>query len=383
MSEPAEKFRVFRLGDPSTPPRRVTDLRDGALRFEGPRSVRAAWRLLIDALPPRCKGDVLVARDPAGVLALAARALWADVGVSSHQFDAWEAGIAERALEVNDVGDVELALVPDLPTGPFALVAIPFPARAEALLGRELIEQAHDALEEGGRFLASTDGSPKWLRKVVKEVFGRADLQTSRKDGAVVVARRVRPDARRRDHDHVISVPRGERMLSLRTRPGVFSPGRLDGGAKALLSGFAAERGERVLDIGCGIGVLGLAAALDAGPDGVVLLDSSARAVATARENAIANDLESVDVCLRADLEDIPGGPFDRVVANPPYYSEGRIADAFARAAARELADHGVLHMVAKAVSMHREILGRSFARVDVKMIRDYGIFTARSPRRP
>ena len=232
--------------------------------------------------------------------------------------------------------------------------------------------------------LASTDGPPKWLRKVVKEIFGKADLQVSGKGlagrGAVVTARRSREAPSRRDHDHVIQVPRGNRMLQLLTRPGVFSPGRLDGGARALLTSFTADEGERVLDLGCGIGVLGLAAAAD-GAASAVLVDSSARAVDTSIRNANSNDLAAVEVVLRSDLEDIPGGPFDRVLANPPYFSNGRIADAFARTGAARMADGGVLHMVAKAVPMHREILERHFRRVEVGSVGDYGVFTASGPR--
>lgn len=381
MSDSRGLQRTFRLGDPG-PSARVTVLRDGALRFEGRRGVRPAWKVLIEALPPRARGEVLVARDPAGVLTLAATALWPDVRVTTHQMDAWDARIAARSLDANEVPTDGLVLAGDLPPGPFSLVAIPFPARAEALAGRELIEAAHDALSVGGRLLASTDGSPRWLRKVVKEVFGKSDLQVTGDSGSVVTARRTREDPRRRDHDHVIKVGRGDRELALLTRPGVFSPGRLDGGARALLSAFAAKPGERVLDIGCGIGVLGLAAAVDSGPKGVVLVDSNARATETARRNADTNGLGAVEVVIRADLEDLPGAPFDRVVANPPYYAEGRIADAFARTAATTLTPDGTLHMVAKAIPMHGEILDRWFDDVEVDEVRGYGVFHARRPRR-
>ena len=108
---------------------------------------------------------------------------------------------------------------------------------------------------------------------------------------------------------------------------------------------------------------------------------ASARAVDTSIRNANSNDLAAVEVVLRSDLEDIPGGPFDRVLANPPYFSNGRIADAFARTGAARMADGGVLHMVAKAVPMHREILERHFRRVEVGSVGDYGVFTASGPR--
>ena len=337
---------------------------------------------LVEQLPKRAPETVLVARDPGGVVALAACATWPDAKIVTHYLDAFEARGATRTFHRNDVTGIEVALTPDLPGGPFDLVAIGLPARGEALLGRELLEQAHDALRPDGRLLASTDGGTTWLRKVVKEVFGRADLQGRAKIGGLVTTRRTRSDARRRDHDHVVEVTRGERTLALKTRPGVFSPGRLDIGTRALLESFTAPPGARVLDLGCGIGALGLCAAVDAGPDGVVMVDSSARAVAVAEENALVNGLDAARCVLRADLEDLPGGPFDVVLANPPYFSHGRIADVFCATSARELAGDGVLRLVAKAVPLHGEILERHFRDVRVTKVRDYGIFEARSPDR-
>ena len=371
--------RIIQLGDASYGGP-VTRLRDGAIGVAGRRPVAAAYRQLVDALPPREAGPVLVARDPAGVLAIAARWLWPEAPVMVHHLDAWEARVASRNMARNGVDDVPVALTADIPPGPFRLVATPFPARAESLYGRELIERAHDALVDKGRLIASTDGSPSWLRRVVKEVFGRADLQSSSRSGAVVTARRTRSEQRTRDHDHVIRISRGDRELEILTRSGVFSPGRLDSGTKALLAAFVAAPGESVLDLGCGAGALGLAAAVDAGPAGVVMVDSNARAVAVATANAERNGLGSATVLLRADLEDLPGG-FHRALANPPYFSHGRIAASFARAAASALRPDGVLQMVAKATDLHRDVLNSFFDEISVETVGDYSVLHARRAR--
>ena len=83
---------------------------------------------------------------------------------------------------------------------------------------------------------------------------------------------------------------------------------------------------------------------------------------------------------MRADLEDLPGS-FDRAVANPPYFSHGRIASAFARAAASALHPDGVLHMVAKAISLHRNVLQSSFRDVETQESGEYAVFHARDAR--
>lgn len=82
----------------------------------------------------------------------------------------------------------------------------------------------------------------------------------------------------------------------------------------ALLAGVAAPR---VVDVGTGSGAIALSLASELPNAHVVATDTSAPALALARENAAANGLqvELVETDLLAGLT----GPFDLVVSNPPY----------------------------------------------------------------
>ncbi len=359
-----------------------TVLRGGRLVVQARKPVPDVQALLIEGLPEKAPGTAVFVRDDDGVVALAAQRLWPGAALTAVFMDAWVARAAGANLVANEASDLEIRVLSDLPAGPFDVAAICLPAGEEALRGREDLEEAHDALAPGGRLVAATDGTHHWLAKVVKEVFGNADLaRLEKKRGAVVIARRERAAPRRKDHGHEYRFERGGRELVIRTRPGVFSHGRMDPGSKALLQSFRAAPGERVLDLGCGAGVLGLAAAVEAGPERVVLVDANARAVALAEENARRNDLAGVTVVLRADLEDLPGGPFDLVLANPPYFSQGRIAESFAARAAALLEARGRLVLVAKAIDFHRPILQQRFGSVRIDHVDGYGIFTCAKPR--
>ncbi len=89
----------------------------------------------------------------------------------------------------------------------------------------------------------------------------------------------------------------------------------------ALLAGVDAPR---VLDIGTGSGAIALSLANELPNAQVTATDTSADALALARENAAANGLqvELVETDLLAGLT----GPFDLVVSNPPYVGASELA---------------------------------------------------------
>lgn len=88
----------------------------------------------------------------------------------------------------------------------------------------------------------------------------------------------------------------------------------------AFLHGDVA--GVRVVDLGCGTGILALGAALLGGV--VTGVDSDKRALAIARRNAKALD---VDVVWRARSIESFEGSFDTVVMNPPFGAQKRRSD--------------------------------------------------------
>lgn len=79
----------------------------------------------------------------------------------------------------------------------------------------------------------------------------------------------------------------------------------------------------RLLDVGCGTGVLGLTLAAERPYSRVVLTDVSPDAASLARENADKLKLAERVEIVTGDLVDAIQGPFDAVVSNLPYVPEG------------------------------------------------------------
>jgi len=87
----------------------------------------------------------------------------------------------------------------------------------------------------------------------------------------------------------------------------------------------------RILDVGCGSGVLGLTLAAERPTSHVTLADISPDALSLTRENAAKLGLENISIC-ESDLFSKITGSFDLIVANLPYVPEGE-----AKEMAREL----------------------------------------------
>jgi tRNA1Val (adenine37-N6)-methyltransferase len=100
------------------------------------------------------------------------------------------------------------------------------------------------------------------------------------------------------------------------------------------------EPDDRILDAGCGVGVVGLALARCRGARDVVGVELQPELAALARANVVANAASAWMSAMEADLRQLPpslGNRFDVVCANPPFYEEGagRLSPDPGKAAAR------------------------------------------------
>jgi 16S rRNA G1207 methylase RsmC len=107
------------------------------------------------------------------------------------------------------------------------------------------------------------------------------------------------------------------RELSLTSGSGVFAQGRLDIGTSILFRETDPPGPGRVLDLGCGYGVIGLAIAATVPGATVTGVDVNERAVLLANENAAA--LGVADRFTATTPDGVPGeAAFDEIWSNPP-----------------------------------------------------------------
>ncbi|MFJ4963247.1 methyltransferase [Streptomyces sp. NPDC088729] len=149
---------------------------------------------------------------------------------------------------------------------------------------------------------------------------------------------------------------------------GIFCAERLDIGTRFFLGHLPARTGaDRVVDLGCGNGVLGLAAALGNPQAHLTFTDESYAAVASAEETfrASAPDGARADFLVGDGIADLAPGSADLVLNNPPFHSHQATTDATARTmflgARAALRQGGELWVVGNRHLAHHTRLRRIF----------------------
>ncbi|MGH4035604.1 methyltransferase [Actinomycetota bacterium Odt1-20B] len=154
---------------------------------------------------------------------------------------------------------------------------------------------------------------------------------------------------------------------------GIFCAERLDIGTRFLLRHFPRiPRAARVVDLGCGNGILGAAAAVAEPGAEVTFIDESFQAVASAEETFRANAPEGAEAEFVAGdaLDAVPPASVDLVLNNPPFHSHQATTDATARrmfgGARAALRDGGELWVVGNRHLGYHVRLKRLFGNVEV-----------------
>lgn len=150
-----------------------------------------------------------------------------------------------------------------------------------------------------------------------------------------------------------------------------FGGPTLDHGSRLLLAGLAdaAPQASRIVDLGCGNGVLATAAACARTDARVRATDQSVAAVAATRLTAEAAGVaERVDVHRADGLEAVPDGWADLILLNPPFHTgatvHAGVAHRLIRGCRRALAPGGELRIVFNSHLAYRSLIEREVGEV-------------------
>jgi 16S rRNA (guanine1207-N2)-methyltransferase len=294
--------------------------------------------------------------------------------IDLHQAERLTAELAEAGLNAKVA---TLADMWDLPADFQSAVFMPSRG-GERALKIDMVEQAFHVLRPAGAFVvwSSYEDDP-FFPPLLKKVFGKAHEHREGPDTVLWCHRQG--DRPRRRHEQTFQARIGHgascRFVS---RPGVFSYGRFDDGARALIETAVINPGDRVVDLGCGCGTNGVFAGVEAGPEGfVAFVDSNVRATALAEINAAGNGLTRFQALASSRVEGLPEDSFDVVLANPPYYAGSSIARLFVDRSRALLRREGRFYLVTRQPREIADAVAETFGRLDAVERRGYTILLA------
>jgi 16S rRNA G1207 methylase RsmC len=128
---------------------------------------------------------------------------------------------------------------------------------------------------------------------------------------------------------------------------GVFSKGELDKGTEILIRTSIVDDGTKVLDLGCGIGTVGIAIKKKYPAAEVLMADINERAVYLAEKNIILNELSGVQA-RKSDIYSAIDEKFDVILLNPPQTAGKDICFSMIEKAKEHLNENGTLQLVAR-----------------------------------
>lgn len=165
--------------------------------------------------------------------------------------------------------------------------------------------------------------------------------------------------------------------LEFETAEVLFSPENIDKGTLAMLSIIEFNQNDKLLDLGCGYGIIGIYAAKKIGTGNVVMVDKNTLAVKFSARNAVRNNVEGIRVIESDAYDNIDDKDFTLILSNPPYHSDFKVAKKFIEKGFNRLVVDGKFYMVTKRKEWYKNKLIAIFGGVKISEIDDYFVFMA------
>jgi 16S rRNA (guanine1207-N2)-methyltransferase len=147
------------------------------------------------------------------------------------------------------------------------------------------------------------------------------------------------------------------RPFEFLTSAGVFSRTRVDPGTRLLIESMVLPQQGSVLDLGCGYGPVGIAAATINPDVQVVMVDINERALRLARKNVQRNNVTNVEVRSGWLYQPVGDTKFEAVLSNPPLSAGKPTVSSIVGEAPSHLQDNGSLQVVVRSKTGGSSIL--------------------------
>jgi len=288
--------------------------------------------------------------------------------------------MTRKTLEVNQITSVNVLANIDLryeENQRYDSVFIQIPKGRK--LTRRWLMQAYQALVLGGTlYLAGSNNSG--IQSAIKdamEIFGTGRILAYKKGNRIAQLVKQSDDLPQPDWALSpgiapgswveFSIQLNDHGFQIRSLPGIFSFDHLDAGTKLLLSIIKIQSGAKVLDLGCGYGVIGMFAAFH-GAGWVDFVDNDLLAIASCKASLAVNQISNATIFTGDLLAPVYSKKFDLILSNPPFHAgqavDFQIAEAMVRQSYRALNPDGRMTIVANRFIPYDRLINEIFGNV-------------------
>lgn len=259
----------------------------------------------------------------------------------------------------------KLACGAQLPTNTqYDLIIIFLPKSRELLEYTLTLASTHLIPKGTVAVVGEKKGGIKSVASVLENHIGKMLWKEPGKHSEIIVAIFEKSPANFQPTYTNTSVTIQNTTLTIASLPGVFSLNKLDKGSELLLEHLPESISGKILDWGCGSGVIGSYIAKKFQETTVDMADSNMLAVESAKETAKINDLIKTRAFPSDIFSDVTD-KYDLIISNPPFHDGLKTSlDAtrtFFKEAPKFLKPCGKIVIVANAFLPYQKILIESF----------------------
>ncbi len=171
-------------------------------------------------------------------------------------------------------------------------------------------------------------------------------------------------------------------VLRFKTSSAIFSPSGIDKGTLALISQVSFDKNDKILDLGCGYGFVGIYASKIIEHKNIVMSDISDDAIELSKYNAKLNGSEGISIVKSDCLNNIKKDNFSLILSNPPYHADFAVPKKLIEQSYKKLKIGGKMYMVTKRKDWYKNKFISIFGGVDIKEIDGYFIFMAQKRKK-
>lgn len=233
-------------------------------------------------------------------------------------------------------------------------------------LTRMILHMTHTILSPGGRVLlvGANNAGIRSAQPILAAVIGSTQKLDAARHCVLyqATASDIAPSFELEQWVTRYQLAHQSQALTVTTLPGLFSHGRLDAGTRLLLDTIDSQRGQRVLDFGCGCGVIGAMIRATWPTSTVDFVDTNALALLATQYTLTENDIPAGQIIPSDGFSDV-NETYGWIISNPPFHqgvqTDYQTTTTFLQECTRYLNPGGVLHVVANRFLNYPPVIER------------------------